>query len=79
MSEFILFQSDPIHCSNATANPDSTMLLVKNYELIVDKRGGGGINNSGVGLFAFIVLFDYYVTIIRSYIFEVVKMSTSHE
>jgi len=55
------------------------MLLVKNYELIVDKRGGGGFNNPGVGLFAFIVLFDYYVTIIRSYIFEVVKMSTSHE
>ena len=41
--------------------------------------GGGGVNNPGVGLFAFIVLFDYNVTIFRGYVFKIVKVRTSHE
>ena len=55
------------------------MFLVRIYELIVGEGGGGGFNNPGVGLFAFIVLFDYNIAIIRWNLFEVVKMGTSHE
>jgi len=41
------------------------MFLVRIFELIVSGKGGGGVNNPGVGLFAFIVLFEYNIAIIR--------------